>query len=82
MMIFFLALIPLLAVNGKYKSWRKKKYKSFKVCLLIWNWKGESCNNVEDPIKRDETASGNSDSSNLILQQNSAQLFNCFYELV
>jgi len=34
MMIFFLALIPLLAVNG------------------------ESCNNVEDPIKRDETASG------------------------
>ena len=28
--------------------------------------KGESCNNVEDPIKRDEAASGNSDSSNLI----------------
>jgi len=33
-MIFFLALLPLLAVNG------------------------ESCNNVEDPIKRDEAASG------------------------
>jgi len=33
-MIFFWALLPLLAVNG------------------------ESCNNVEDPIKRDEAASG------------------------
>jgi len=33
-MIFFLALLPLLAVNG------------------------ESCNNAEDPIKRDEAATG------------------------
>ena len=84
MMIFFWALLPLLAVNGQCKSWKQINIKVSKYdcwfeiekVKVATMWKILS--REMKPLQVIVTVL----ILLLILQQNSAQLFNHFYELV